>query len=90
MQQCSVCAEVGLQGRIQDFKVEEVQNYAVKAQMSLAPLSRFCGSRITTAHAHQCCRFQSYAKNVPSQMKLTKREPINIPGIHNGPRDHCM
>ena len=49
--------------------------YAVKAQTSLAPLSRFRGSRVTTAHAHQCCRFQSYAKTVPSRMKLTKREP---------------
>ena len=53
--------------------------YAVKAQTSLAPLSRFRGSRITTAHEQQCCRFQSYAKTVPSQMKLTrkltKREP---------------
>ena len=34
--------------------------YAVKAQTSLALLSRFRGSRVTTAHAHQCCRFQSY------------------------------
>ena len=49
--------------------------YTVKAQTSLAPLSWFRGSRITTAHAHQCCRFQSYAKTVPSRMKLTKREP---------------
>ena len=47
--------------------------YAVKAQTSLAPLSRFCGSRITTAHEQQCCRFQSYAKNVPSPMKLTSK-----------------
>ena len=47
--------------------------YAVKAQTSLAPLSRFRGSRITTAHAHQCCRFQSYAKTVPSRMKLTMK-----------------
>ena len=23
-----------------------------------------------TAHVHQCCRFQSYAKTVPSRMKL--------------------
>ena len=30
----------------------------IKAQTSLAPLSRFRGSRITTAHAHHCCRFQ--------------------------------
>ena len=42
------------------------KQYAVKAQTSLAPLSRFRGSRVTTAHAHQCCRFQSYAKTVPS------------------------
>ena len=45
--------------------------YAVKAQTSLAPLSRFRGSRITTAHAQECCRFQSYAKTVPSRMKFT-------------------
>ena len=53
--------------------------YAVKAQTSLAPLSRFRGSRVTTAHAQECCRFQSYAKIVPSRMKLTmkltKHEP---------------
>ena len=49
--------------------------YAVKIQKSLAPLSRFRGSHITTAHEQQCCRFQSYAKSVPSPMKLTKREP---------------
>ena len=49
--------------------------YAVKAQTSLAPLSRFRGSHITTAHEQQCCRFQSYAKAVPSPMKLIKREP---------------
>ena len=49
--------------------------YAVKAQTSLAPLSRFRGSRVTTAHVHQCCRFQSYAKTVPSRMKSTKCEP---------------
>ena len=34
--------------------------YAVKAQTSLAPLSRFCGSCITTAHEQQCCRFQLF------------------------------
>ena len=45
--------------------------YAVKAQTSLAPLSWFRGSHITTAHEQQCCRFQSYAKTVPSPMKLT-------------------
>ena len=47
--------------------------YAVKAQTSLAPLSRFRGSHITTAHEQQCCRFQSYAKTVPSPMKIDKR-----------------
>ena len=64
------------QSRIQDFEIERGANdeqgtsrvdcteflYAVKAQTSLAPLSRFRGSLITTAHAHQCCRFQSYAE----------------------------
>ena len=68
--------EVTLSSNAQSKWEEE---YAVKAQTSLAPLSRFRGSRITTAHAHQCCRFQSYAKTVPSQVKLTtkltKREP---------------
>ena len=42
-----------------------------RVQRSLAPLWRFRGSHITTAHAHQCCRFQSYAETVPSPMKLT-------------------
>ena len=51
-----------------------LNQYAVKAQTSLAPLSRFRGSHITTEHAHQCCRFQSYAKTVPSRMKLTSRK----------------
>ena len=50
------------------------RQYAVKAP-SLAPLSRFRGSLVTTAHARQCCIFQSYVKTVPSRMKLTKREP---------------
>ena len=45
--------------------------YAVKVQRSLAPLSRFRGSHITTAHEQECCRFQSYAKSVPSPMKFT-------------------
>ena len=59
--------------------IQSLWQYAVKAQTSLALLSRFHGSRVTTAHAHQYCRFQSYAKTVPSRMKLTtqltKREP---------------
>ena len=50
-------------------KVSNAQ-YAVKAQTSLAPLSRFRGSRVTTAHAHQCCIFQSYAKTVPSTYEI--------------------
>ena len=29
-----------------------------KAQTSLAPLSRFRGSHVTTVHEQQCCRFQ--------------------------------
>ena len=44
------------------------QQYVVEAQTSLAPLSWFHGSRVTTAHVHQCCIFQSYAKTVPSRM----------------------
>ena len=52
--------------------------YAVKAQTSLAPLSWFHGSRVTTAHVHQCCIFQSYAKTVPSRMKLTMCEPASM------------
>ena len=54
--------------------------YDVKVQRSLAPLSRFRGSHILTAHEQQCCRFQSYANSVRSPMwnlqaKLTLREP---------------
>ena len=49
---------------------KSVRQYAVKVQRSLAPLSRFPGSHITTAHEQQCCRFQSYAKTVPSPMKF--------------------
>ena len=54
--------------------------YTVEAQTSLAPLSWFHGSCVTTAHAHQCCIFQtqSYAKTVPSRMKLTMREPASM------------
>ena len=45
--------------------------YAVKVQRSLAPLSRFSGSHIPSAHEQQCCRFQSYANSVRSPMKFT-------------------
>ena len=37
------------------------------------------GSRGTTAHAHQCCRFQSYAKTVPSRMKFTMKLTMHEP-----------
>ena len=56
-----------------------MSQYAVKAQTSLALLSRFRGSRVTTAHAHQCCIFQSYAKTVPSRMKLTMKLTMREP-----------
>ena len=36
------------------------------------------GSPETTAHAHQCCRFQGYPKAVPSRMKSTMREPASM------------
>ena len=37
------------------------------------------GSRGTTAHAHQCCIFQSYAKTVPSRMNLTMKLTMSEP-----------
>ena len=45
--------------------------YAAKVQRSLAPLSRFRGSHIPSAHEQECCRFQSYANSVRSPMKFT-------------------
>ena len=64
--------------------------YAVKVQRSLAPLSRFRGSHIPSAHEQQCCRFQSYA-NSAIAYEIYKRNlhcVNHIPGIHdNGPRD---
>ena len=57
-------------------------NTLLPKRQSLAPLSRFHGSRVTTAQANQCCIFQSYAKTVPSRMKLTMkltmREPASM------------
>ena len=53
--------------------------YAVKAQTSLAPLSRFRGSRVTTAQVHQCCIFQSDANTVPSRMTLTMKKTMREP-----------
>ena len=47
--------------------------YAVKVQRSLAPLSRFRGSHIPSAHEQQCCTFQSYANSVRSPMKFTSK-----------------
>ena len=71
----------------------QITLYAVKVQTSLAPLSWFPGSRVPTAHVHQCCRFQSYAKTVPSRMKLTtkltKREPTFLGSMTmDHARDH--
>ena len=53
--------------------------YAIEGRSSL-PLRCLgsVGSRVTTAHAHQCCIFQSYAKTVLSRMKLTMREPASM------------
>ena len=58
-----------------------ILQYAVKAQTSLAPLSRFHGSRVTIAHAHQCCTFQSYAKTVQPRMKLTMKLTMHEPAF---------
>ena len=58
---------------------------------SLAPLSWFPGSRKPTAHVHQCCRFQSYAKSrrlhaIANEIYKRNLHCVNhIPGIHNGP-----
>ena len=67
------------------FTMGHIVNYWIK------PLELEChfrsvvmdsGSRGTTAHVHQCCSFQSYAKTVPSRMKLnmklTMREPASM------------
>ena len=71
-----------------------MRQYAVKAQTSLAPLSWFPGSRIPTAHVHQCCRFQSYANSHAIAYEIYKRnlQSVNhIPGIHdNGPPDRGL
>ena len=65
------CVSTGMLLRKYNLHSSSHWEYAVKAQTSLALLSRFRGSHITTAHEQQCCRFQSYAKTVPSRMKLT-------------------
>ena len=78
--------------------------YAVKVQRSLAPLSWFPGSRKPTAHVHQCCRFQSYAKSrrlheEPKtachrqwnlQAKFTLREPHSWDPRQRPPTDHVV
>ena len=62
-------------------------SYAVKAQTSWFP-----GSRIPTAHVHQCCRFQSYAKSrrlhaVAHEIDKRNLQSVNhIPGIHDNGR----
>ena len=66
--------------------------YAVKAQMSLAPLSWFHGSRVPNAHVHQCCRFSELCEDcaVANEIDYEIDDAwTNIHGIHdNGPRDH--
>ena len=60
----------------------------LKPQTSLAPLSWFHGSRVTTAHVHQYCIFQNYANEI--DYEIDDAWP-NIQGIHdNGPRDHSV
>ena len=52
--------------------------YAVKVQKSLAPLSRFRGSHIPSAHEQQCCRFvmRTLCDRLWNlQAKFTLREP---------------
>ena len=52
--------------------------YAVKVQWSLAPLSRFRGSHIPSAHEQQCCTFvmRTLCDRLWNlQAKLTLREP---------------
>ena len=44
-----------------------------------APVVLDVGSRVTTAHAHQYCIFQSDAKTVPSRMKLTMKLTMRDP-----------
>ena len=77
------------------FKINENATsplYAVKVQRSLAPLSWFPGSCKSTAHVHQCCRFQSYAKSrrlhaITNEIYKRNLHCVNhIPKIHdNGP-----
>ena len=55
---------------------KQIRIYAVKVHRSLAPLSRFRGSHIPTAHEQECCRFQSYANSVWSPMKFTSEIDI--------------
>ena len=40
---------------------------------SLAPLSRFRGSHITTAHDQQCCRFSELCENCAIANEIDKR-----------------
>ena len=74
------------------FEKKKMSGYAVKFQRSLAPLSWFPGSCKPTAHVHQCCRFQSYAKSrrlhaIANEIYKQNLHCVNhIPGIHdNGP-----
>ena len=68
--------------------------YAVKVQTSLAPLSWFPGSRVPTAHVHQCCRFFRVMRRLCHcewNWQWNWQSMNHIPGIYdNGPRDHGM
>ena len=74
---------------LHQWRIQAGAQYAVKAQTSLAPLSLFPGSRVPTAHLHQCCRFQSYANSHAIAYEIYKRNLQNvnhIPGIHDNGR----
>ena len=61
------------------MSIMERQNMLLKPKRhSIRYHHWFHGSRVTTAHAHQCCIFQSYAKTVPLRMKLTMCEPASM------------
>ena len=47
----------------EDTTKKKLWLYVVKAQTSLAPLSWFHGSRVPTAHVHQCCIFQELCED---------------------------
>ena len=89
---CPIISSLPNEKHIFFFRSVLMWLYAVKVQRSLAPLSWFPGSRKPTAHVHQCCRFQSYAKSrrlhaITNEIYKQSLHCVNhIPGIHdNGP-----